>query len=204
MPTLWTPRAGPWWRLPRWDALFTSGKFQRGSTGKLKRGTATGKMRKNSASDTTCCCPCGACGDSVDITFSGVVMCTACFNGGGEFYRVTAGTLDGSYTLPKIVEGTNCTYQLNTTGPTVGRWTFSATCAGAPNFQSNDLDITVRYTLAGTLQINASGAGAGNYSFFDSTDAGVGVCVAQAVNNDQLACGVPIRVGHSGTATVTP
>jgi hypothetical protein len=55
-PQLWTPRRGPWWRLPDLSALFTAGKVQRNSDGKRNRNGATGKIIRSTDDNEECCC----------------------------------------------------------------------------------------------------------------------------------------------------
>lgn len=80
---LWVPDS-----LAEWWAKFTAGKRQRASSGKARRKT-NGKILRNSASNTTCCCGgCAACAsgtmpDAVDLTFSGVSICSGTYSGGG-------------------------------------------------------------------------------------------------------------------------
>lgn len=78
----------PIWTPPRWSAAdfldrFTAGKWQRKSTGKAQRKTSTGKMKRNGAVSSTCCCPvtCARCSggttpSSIQLVFAGVTLCT--------------------------------------------------------------------------------------------------------------------------------
>jgi hypothetical protein len=98
-PLLWTPRAGPWWRLRRrpWRAP-TEHLLKRGASGHLLRNTA-GHLVKDCA---TASCP-FTCGTptpgTATVTFSGVTLC-GCFRGIVSRSNIVTQEVNGVWDLP--------------------------------------------------------------------------------------------------------
>ncbi len=86
-PQIFIPRWKPvtWGLWHEWMAHFTEGRVQRRpASGKVKR-SATGRLKRNSSTSSTCCCPnCGNCPQvpsSVSVVVSGQVVDSGCCNG---------------------------------------------------------------------------------------------------------------------------
>lgn len=91
-PTIWTPRSGPWWRLPRWAGIAQYAKKLQFKGGKLalKNGKPIITEEGN-----PCCCgggieegdPCQHCETTpakLQLTLSGVALGRGCYVGGGS------------------------------------------------------------------------------------------------------------------------
>jgi hypothetical protein len=86
IPGLWIPRRRPLWTP--WSELFTAGKAQRKSDGKLPRKTSTGTAGKTprNTTGTTCCC----------ATSGGGCVCPS----GGNYQSTFLVTVDGGISIP--------------------------------------------------------------------------------------------------------
>lgn len=107
-PTIWTPRAGPWWRLPRWADIAQYAKKLQFKDGKLaiKNGKPVITEEGN-----PCCCG----GDCITVVFENTQLvdcstgaftfhCTSGNSIGGVATRVDS-DWDGVYTLCRATPG---------------------------------------------------------------------------------------------------
>lgn len=134
-PSIWTSRAGPWWRLPRWMEFFTDGKLQQDTNGKV-RAKSSGKIWTNPSSISPCCCGCTYCSgstpDEITLTFTGVTICS-CIDGGGRSIATT-GSIDGQWTLTRNIASTGyCIWRyIETNSPSMTVTYYSSTgCTGS-------------------------------------------------------------------------
>jgi hypothetical protein len=132
-PSLWTPRAGPWWRLPAWRDLGTM------FNGHLRRNPSNGRLYRNSSNHhlARCSCPCDGFA-SYTVVISGVTLCTctgvntATTSSSGKGER----DINGSYTLDQVPDcvistGTEWLYTENDATPFATAYTGSPACTNA-------------------------------------------------------------------------
>lgn len=131
-PTIWTPRSGPWWRLPRWADIAQYAKKLQFKNGKIA--FKNGKPVFAEEGTPCCCeekCDCVACptGQGIDdyytlpkylvLTASGISFCQECamWTVGSSFYTFNhhGGNPNTSYLLTRGTgAGGCCNYYLET------------------------------------------------------------------------------------------
>jgi hypothetical protein len=214
IPTIWTPRAGPWWRLPRWlDVIVhaTAGKTGRNATGRIQR-NATGKAYRRSTAFPECgCCDlveeCASCQPgttprSITLTFTDVVICTGCVATAPSSFNVIGGTINGTWDMPHVVP---CLYELLTTAIDGDFHAASTDCTGASTKIRTRISVNI-FAFVGVVVRLESIPGAVLGELF----AGVGStpfipdCLTEmpgSATNGHTACGS--NRGHSGSVAIT-
>lgn len=207
MPHIWVPRRDPWRSPLEW---FTQGKLQRDPvTGKGKR-SINGRLRSNSATRTTCCCPptpCAPCltdttPETISVLFENVENC-GCQPSGLTSSRRSFIVVDGTYTLGP--GSTLCRYVYQEANSSVVAYSGNTVCSGSPAATSAQLQIALRFNTS-SIQVSATMGGDVSATLFDGTVAGLASpydCSATYVFTNTVSCsGSFLNTG--GTCTMNP
>lgn len=174
-----------------------------------------------------CCCGCDACTssnicgncDSTPTTFTlsltGTHVCTCFALGGGTgSWKVTGGSIDGTYTLSQDTGGPNyCIWQASiSTARTWTEYTSTDCTTGATNYTVT-LNIYLRHNVANDtweleIQFVTSGSRAVTIYYDTWTATANDCCTAMATANDQTdsSCdeGMGGTIVYGGSGTVSP
>jgi hypothetical protein len=185
---------------------------------------ASGNLQIDDGAGNTCCCGGGGGGGSCDsscsncltgrspatitVSITGSIMCTSCVPTSGgptSSMKITAGTIDGTYTLTKT---SACTYRATASAPTATYYNSDSTCTTAFSSTSTWTVEAVRSSGSWRIHIYATLGGA-LVNLFDGTISESDCLTAFSVATGATSCTFLSALGNAvlatgNTAAVTP
>ena len=162
---------------------------------------------KNASDAASCACvTCTYCNGTppatVDVTFASVTACAICF-AQPLAYKVTGGDPNGTFTCTRRV-GNNCVWDGTHTGMTVTRYNNGSGCTGSPIATITSGTITVSWTSATTITVEAGYVSSGDLFTATQTVGSGSDCNAfgSAVSNTNTCGAFNVVSASGGTATV--
>ena len=160
-------------------------------------------------------CPTNTTPSSVDVTYAGVTMCTACVSPGGPVpnisYKITAGSLDGTYNHVQV-PGSPCVFVATFSAPTISVYndaggTCSNLFANRTGWKS-----TLTRLAGGIWSLACSGNNSPNsasHRLFSGNSASITSCLTPFTINNADVCfagptGDVAHMGSGGSAACSP